>query len=71
MFDRDVKFVCHFWKTLWKLFGTYLKLPSAYQRQTDGQIEVNNGTLGKPPRFLAGEDLLGFDLPTAQFTYKK
>ena len=25
VFDKDVKFVGYFWKTIWKLFGTILK----------------------------------------------
>ena len=44
--DRDVKFVNYFWKTLWKLFGTTLKLSSTFHPQIDGQIEVVNCSLG-------------------------
>ena len=52
--DRDVKFISYFWKTLWKLFDTTLKLSSAFHPQTDGQIEVVNLSLGDMLRCLVG-----------------
>lgn len=33
---RDVKFMGHFWKTLWKRLGTNLSHNSAYHPQMDG-----------------------------------
>ena len=30
VYDRDMKFVSYFWKTLLKLFGTTLKFSSAF-----------------------------------------
>jgi hypothetical protein len=49
---RGMKFVCIFWRTLWKKLGTYLSFISAYHPQTDGQTEVVNKILGNLLRSL-------------------
>jgi hypothetical protein len=34
--DRDTKFICHFWSTLWKKMGKDLSFISSYHPHTDG-----------------------------------
>jgi len=46
VFDHDTKILSHFWLTLWKKLGTYVKFGTSCHPQTDGQIEVTNHTLG-------------------------
>ncbi|PKU71093.1 ATP-dependent DNA helicase RecG [Dendrobium catenatum] len=69
--DRDVKFVSHFWRELWKKLNTDIKLSSAYHPQTDGQTEVVNRTLGNMLRCLVQDNHKKWEelLSHAEFAY--
>ena len=71
VFDRDVKFMGHFWRTLWWKFGTELKYSSTCHPQTDGQPEVVNRSLGNLLRCLVGNNAKTWDIviPQAEFAY--
>ncbi|GJR48441.1 RNA-directed DNA polymerase [Tanacetum coccineum] len=42
--DRDVKFVSHFWRTLWKRLGAKLQFSSSHHPQTDAEFAYNRST---------------------------
>ncbi|PKU77656.1 hypothetical protein MA16_Dca013448 [Dendrobium catenatum] len=69
--DRDVKFISHFWRELWKQLGTDLRLSSAYHPQSNGQTEVVNRTLGSMLRCLVQDYPKRWEevLTTAEFAY--
>nr|GEU89041.1 retrovirus-related Pol polyprotein from transposon TNT 1-94 [Tanacetum cinerariifolium] len=57
--DRDVKFVSHFWYTLWKRLGAKLNFSSSHHPQTYGQTEAefaykqsNHSSMGRSPFFI-------------------
>ncbi|GKV41594.1 hypothetical protein SLEP1_g49100 [Rubroshorea leprosula] len=64
--DRDVKFMSHFWRTLWRKMGTQLQFSSASHPQTDGQTEAINKILGNLLRSFVGKNLRQWDLVLAQ-----
>jgi hypothetical protein len=55
IYDRDTKFVGHFWRTLWRKLETNPNFGSTYHPQTDGKIEVVNKSLGNILRSLVRE----------------
>lgn len=62
VFDRDTKFVGHFWRTLWKKLDNHLIFILAYHPQMDGQIEVVNRSLGNMLRCLVGNTPSNWDM---------
>jgi hypothetical protein len=71
VFERDTKFIGHFWRTLWKKLGTNLMFSSTYHPQMDGQMEVVNKSLGEFLRGLVIEHHNSWDniLPQTEFVY--
>ncbi|GJZ58121.1 reverse transcriptase domain-containing protein, partial [Tanacetum coccineum] len=71
--DRDVKFVSHFWRTLWTRLGAKLQFSSSHHPQTNGQTEVINQSLGYLLRNLIGDNAKQWDLILlqAEFAYNR
>ncbi|KAF7835504.1 putative gag-pol polyprotein [Senna tora] len=71
--DRDVKFLSHFWRTLWSKLGTKLLLSSVADPQTDGQTEVVNRTLTTLLHAIIQKNLKNWVncLPHIEFAYNR
>lgn len=66
VFERDVKFTGHFWRTLWNKLDTELNVSSSYHLHIDGKTEVVNRILGNLRRSLVGEYSCMWDRVLAQ-----
>ncbi|RDX79657.1 hypothetical protein CR513_39896, partial [Mucuna pruriens] len=64
VFDRDSKFLSHFWKILWGKLGIKLLFSTTCHPQTDGQTEVVNWTLKELQTWEAW-------LPHMEFIYNR
>nr|KYP42079.1 Transposon Ty3-I Gag-Pol polyprotein [Cajanus cajan] len=73
VFDRDVKFLSHFWKNLWARLETKLLFSTTCHPQTDGQTEVVNRSLGTMLRAILKGNKKSWDdyLPHVEFAYNK
>jgi hypothetical protein len=71
VFDRDAKFLSHFWRPLWNKLGTKLLLSKTFHPQTDGQTEVVNTTLSTMLRTVLDKTLKCWEdcLPRVEFAY--
>jgi hypothetical protein len=69
--DHDVKFLSHFWRSLWNKLGTKLLLSTTCHPQTDGQIEVVNRTSSTMLRDILDQNLRCWEdcLPHVEFAY--
>ena len=59
--DRDPRFTSEFWKTLFKLLGTDLRMSTSNHPQSDGQTERTNRTLEQMIRATTGYMLQEYD----------
>ncbi|GJY15576.1 putative CCCH-type zinc finger family protein [Tanacetum coccineum] len=69
--DRYVKFMSHFWRTLWTRLRSKLQFSSSHHPQTDGKTKVVNRSLENLLRSLIGDNTKQWDLilPQAEFAY--
>lgn len=67
--DHNVKFIGHFFRTLWKLLRIHLRFSSAYHPQTNGHIEVVNKSLGNLLKILVREHPKKWAFVIVEFAY--
>ena len=69
--DRDVRFTSRFWKELWRILGTDIRMGSGFHPQSSGQVEIFNKLLEQTLRCVVhqlGESRNWVDLlPTIEF----
>nr|KYP45360.1 Transposon Ty3-I Gag-Pol polyprotein [Cajanus cajan] len=73
VFDRDTKFLSHFWRVLWSRLGTKLLFSTTCHPQTDGQTEVVNRSLSIMLRVVLKGNHKSWDeyLPHIEFAYNR
>jgi hypothetical protein len=71
--DRDAKFLCHFFRTLWFKLGEKLLFSTTCHPQTDGQTEVVNRILSTMLRPILKTNLKLWEecLLHIEFTYNR
>ncbi|KAE8719660.1 Detected protein of unknown function [Hibiscus syriacus] len=71
--DRDVKFLSHFWRTLWNKLGTKLLFSTTCHPQTDGKTEVVNRVLSTLLRAIIKKNIKTWEdcLPHIEFAYNR
>ena len=70
---HDIKFLSHFWRTLWTKLGTKLLFSTTCHPQTDGQTEVVNITLSTMLRVVLNKNIKMWEecLPHIEFAYNR
>jgi len=64
--DCHTRFLNHIWRSMWRLVNTSLNFSSAYNTQTNSDIEVLNRSLGNLLCILVGDHLKSWDVRLCQ-----